>query len=87
MKVGTQPAKNPETPFSSSTISSVFKGLVYLSGFVCKFVLTTSKGVKARCTEDIHRAPAAKKRRIMLVVNFFSLSIGLLPLGPKSSKR
>ena len=47
-------------------------------------VLITSRGVSTRCTDEQQRAPAAKKRSMILLVNFLSRSIGDRPLGPKS---
>ena len=39
-------------------------------------VLITSRGVSTRCTDEQQRAPAAKKRSMILLVNFLSRSIG-----------
>ncbi len=48
-------------------------------------VFITSRGVSTKWTDEQQRVPAAKKRRMILLVNFFSLSIGDRPLGPKST--
>jgi hypothetical protein len=47
-------------------------------------VFITSRGVSTKWTDEQQRVPAAKKCRMILLVNFFSLSIGGPPLDPKS---
>lgn len=82
--VGTHPAKKAVIPLSSNSKLKAVIGFVNFSGFVWMFVFTTSNGVKIKWTEEEQSAPAAKKRRMISLVNFLSLSIGDRPLGPKS---